>query len=379
MSKYLKSEYLLLLFLIVNMTAENIMLASISKIIFYVVLALSVPICMTNSRTIKKEFKFCPYMFWWILIYIIYQFTVGLKYATTENLVYLVAKITTFCVMLLCIGKNYRFYFEIISKPMGYLIVFLLIIGFNKLGIDGENRAFGFYNGNAGCAIAMIGTACFLFKEGKYSKVEIICLLFCAMCVLLGSSRNSLAMMGILIILRYGASPKLILAGIIGLLAIVFVLPELGFEVSSVNRMIGTFDGRVSIDRDDQREAARWMIGQHPWDGNGFNFVNYGYALSLTELGAHNGYLNVLEQMGYGFGGLWLGILTLGVVKNLKLYKESNIYVRKYLGIMLAILFGANQESYLSGVNQFTTNMLYVSMVVLWMYIYNKKTGKITA
>ena len=379
MSKYLKSEYLLLLFLIVNMTAENIMLASISKIIFYVVLALSVPICMTNSRTIKKEFKFCPYMFWWIMIYILYQFTVGLKYATTENLVYLVAKITTFCVMLLCIGKNYRFYFEIISKPMGYLIVFLLIIGFNKLGIDGENRAFGFYNGNAGCAIAMIGTACFLFKEGKYSKVEIICLLFCAMCVLLGSSRNSLAMMGILIILRYGASPKLILAGIIGLLAIVFVLPELGFEVSSVNRMIGTFDGRVSIDRDDQREAARWMIGQHPWDGNGFNFVNYGYALSLTELGAHNGYLNVLEQMGYGFGGLWLGILTLGVVKNLKLYKESNIYVRKYLGIMLAILFGANQESYLSGVNQFTTNMLYVSMVVLWMYIYNKKTGKITA
>ena len=379
MSKYLKSEYLLLLFLIVNMTAENIMFASISKIIFYVVLALSVPICMTNSRTIKKGFKSCPYMFWWILIYIIYQFTVGLKYATTENLVYLVAKIATFCVMLLSIGKNYRFYFENISKPMGYLIVFLLIIGFNILGINSESRAFGFYNGNAGCAIATIGMASFLFKEGKYSKVEIICLLFCAMCVLLGSSRNSLAMMGILIILRYGASPKLILAGIIGLLAIVFVLPEFGSEVSSVNRMIGTLEGNISIDRDDQREAALWMIEQHPWDGNGFNFANYGYALSLTELGAHNGYLNMLEQMGYGFGGLWLGILTLGVVKNLKLYKESNIYVRKYLGIMLAILFGANQESYLSGVNQFTTNMLYVSMVILWMYIYNKKTGKITA
>lgn len=378
MSKYLKSEYLLLLFLIVNMTAEYIMFASISKMVFYGVLALSMPICMMNLNIIKDGFKQCPYMAWWIIIYIIYQSTVGIKYATTENLIYLLAKITTFCVMLLCIGKNYRFYFEKISKPMGYLVVSLLIIGFNKMGLDSASRAFGFYNGNAGCAIAVIGMACFLFKEGKYSKVEIICLLFCAMCVLLGSSRNSLAMMGILIILRYGASSKLILAGFIGLLAIVFVLPELGFEVSSVNRMIGTFDGRISIDRDDQREAARWMIEQHPWDGNGFNFENYGYALSLTELGAHNGYLNMLEQMGYGFGGLWLGILAIGVLRNLNFYKESNIYVRKYLGIMLAILFGANQESYLSGVNQFTTNMLYLSMVVLWMYSYNKKTGKIT-
>lgn len=379
MSKYLRGDYLLLLFLIVNMTAENIMLASISKIIFYVVLAISVPICMLNINTIKDGFKQCPYMAWWIFIYIVYQFSVGSKYATTENLVYLVAKITTFCVMLLSIGKNYRFYFENISKPMGYLIVFLLIIGFSKLGIDGESRAFGFYNGNAGCAIATIGMASFLFREGKYSKVDIICLLFCGMCVMLGSSRNSLAMMGIMVILRYGASPKLILAGIIGLLAIIFVLPEFGFEATSVNRLMGTFDGSVSIDRDDQREAARWMIEQHPWDGNGFNFVNYGYALSLTELGAHNGYLNVFEQMGYGFGGLWLGVLVLGVLRNLRLYKVDNIYVRKYLGIMLAILFGANQESYLSGVNQFTTNMLYVSMVVLWMYIYNKKTGKITA
>ena len=379
MSKYLKSEYLLLLFLIVNMTAEYIMLASISKMVFYGVLALSIPICMMNLNIIKDGFKKCPYMAWWIIIYIIYQSTVGIQYATTENLIYLVAKIATFCVMLLSIGKNYRFYFENISKPMGYLIVFLLIIGFNKLGIKGESRAFGFYNGNAGCAIAVIGMASFLFREGKYSKVDIICLLFCGMCVMLGSSRNSLAMMGIMVILRFGASTKLILAGVVGLIAVIFVLPEFGFEATSVNRLMGTFDGSVSIDRDDQREAARWMIEQHPWDGNGFNFVNYGYALSLTELGAHNGYLNMLEQMGYGFGGLWLGILTLGVVKNLKLYKESNIYVRKYLGIMLAILFAANQESYLSGVNQFTTNMLYVSMVVLWMYIYNKKTGKITA
>lgn len=375
MSKYLKSEYLLLLFLIVNMTAEYIMFASISKIVFYGVLALSVPICLMNAQTIRQGFKSCPYMLWWILIYIVYQVTVGSKYATTENLVYLVAKIATFCVMVLCIGKNHNFYFEKISKPMGFVILVLLLLGFNSMGLYGDSRSFGFYNGNAGCSIAMIGTACFLFKAGKYTNIEKICLLFCAACVLLGSSRNSLAMLGILIVMRYGASPKLILAGIVGLLAVVFVLPEMGFEVTSVNRLLGTFDGSVSIDRDDQREAARWMIEQHPWDGNGFNFANYGYALELTELGAHNGYLNMLEQMGYGFGGLWLGILALGVLRNLKLYKEDNLYVRKYLGIMLAILFGANQESYLSGVNQFTTNMLYVSMVILWMYSYRKKNN----
>ena len=77
--------------------------------------------------------------------------------------------------------------------------------------------------------------------------------------------------------------------------------------------------------------------------------------------------------MGYAFGGLWLVVLALGVYRNLMLYKEKNLYVRKYIAIMAAILFGANQESYLSGVNQFTTNMLYVSMAILWMYRYKMK------
>lgn len=372
MSKLFKSEYMLLMFLIVNMTAENVMFASLSKVLFYCVLALSVPVCLLNIKTIKEGFRACPYMLLWILIYIVYQLSVGLQYATLDNLIYLVAKITTFSVMLLSIGKDFNLYMVRLSKPMGIIIVLLLLIGFNKVGNSGTH-SFGFYNGNAGCAVAMIGAASFLFKNAKYALWEKFCLVFCLMCVLIGSSRNSLAMLAILVLFRYGASPKLIFAGIVGIIGIVFILPELGFETESVDRLLGTFDGTVSIDRENQREAARWMIEQHPWDGNGFNFQNYGYALDLTDLGAHNGYLNMLEQMGYGFGGLWLVVLALGVYRNLMLYKEKNLYVRKYIAIMAAILFGANQESYLSGVNQFTTNMLYVSMAILWMYRYKMK------
>ena len=54
MSKLFKSEYMLLIFLIVNMTAENIIFASISKTIFYCVLALSVPVCLLNIKIIKE-------------------------------------------------------------------------------------------------------------------------------------------------------------------------------------------------------------------------------------------------------------------------------------------------------------------------------------
>ena len=305
MSKFFKSEYMLLMFLIVNMTAENVMFASLSKVLFYCVLALSVPVCLLNIKTIKEGFRACPYMLLWILIYIVYQLSVGLQYATLDNLIYLVAKITTFSVMLLSIGKDFNLYMVRLSKPMGIIIVLLLLIGFNKVGNSGTH-SFGFYNGNAGCAVAMIGAASFLFKNAKYALWEKFCLVFCLMCVLIGSSRNSLAMLAILVLFRYGASPKLIFAGIVGIIGIVFILPELGFETESVDRLLGTFDGTVSIDRENQREAARWMIEQHPWDGNGFNFQNYGYALDLTDLGAHNGYLNMLEQMGYGFGGLWL-------------------------------------------------------------------------
>lgn len=372
MNNLFKSEYLLLAFLMVNMTAEYAMLAPVSKMLFYVVLALSIPVCLANASAVREGFRACPYLSWWIAIYVIYQFTVGCQYATPENLVYMIAKIATFAVMAMSIGKDFDFYAYRLSKPMGIVIVALLLLGFNGLSYAG-GRSFGFYNGNAGCAVATIGVACFLFKEDAYKKWELFCLLFCIMCVVMGSSRNSLAMLVILLVLRYGISQKLLLVCGLSLVTVVFILPALGVEVSSVNRLLGTFDGTVAMDRDKEREAARWMIAQHQWEGNGFNFKNYGYALQLTKYGAHNGYLNILEQMGIGFGGLWLTVLFIGVWNNLKLYWEDNIYVRKYLGIMLAILFGANQESYLSGVNQFTTNMLYVSMVILWMYRYNQK------
>ncbi len=54
-------KYLLLMFLLVNVTAEYFLLASISKIVFYIVLALSVFVCIGDVKVIRKGLKKCPF------------------------------------------------------------------------------------------------------------------------------------------------------------------------------------------------------------------------------------------------------------------------------------------------------------------------------
>lgn len=360
-------KYLLLMFLLVNMTAEYFLLASISKIVFYIVLALSVFVCSGDVKVIRKGLKKCPFFLWWAMLYIGYQFTVGLNTLNLENVIYVIAKIATFSILLCSIAVHYDYYFQKIYTPLGYIIGILLFVGFNYVSYSGV-RSYGFFNPNAGCSIALIGASCFLFKDKKLNLVEKFILLFCIFCVVAGHSRNTLAMLLILMMFRYKVSPKFIATALFFMFVIIMVLPVIGFELEAVNRMIGTFDGSISIDRENQREAARWMIEQHPWDGNGFNFVNYGYALSLTELGAHNGYLTTFEQMGCLFASIWFLVLLVCLWRIRKLYSVDDLNVKRHFALIVAVLFAAMNEDLFVGVNSFTTNLFYMSLAILSFY-----------
>lgn len=371
MNKYINAKYLFFFFLLVNLTAEYVLFANVSRILFYVILILCVPVLFVNYYNIKRGFYECPYLFIWIAIYCIYQFTVGLKYISFENLTYLIAKITSFCTLIYCVKTDLKFYCEKSFYLLGLVIVFLLILGLIHPCVYGL-KCFGFYNKNAACSIAAVGFACFLFKNTKINKYDVICIFVCILCVLIGGSRNSLAMIIILALIRCNISLKSMLPYMFFIFIILFIMQLSEIHFLAIDRTIGTIKGTVALDREIARKAAFWMISQHPWDGNGFKISNVGDALEMTDLGSHNGYIDIIENMGYGFGGLWLLVLACGIISLKKLLNERKHNIKIHIGITISILFAANHESFLPGVNQFVTNMFYLSFVVLHIYKYTK-------
>ncbi|WP_034538877.1 MULTISPECIES: O-antigen ligase [unclassified Bacteroides] len=255
---------------------------------------------------------------------------------------------------------------------LGIFIGILLFVGFNYVSYSGF-RSYGFFNPNAGSFIALIGASCFLFKDKKLNLVEKIILWFCILCVVTGHSRNTLAMLLIMVLFKYKLSPKLIAVGLFAMLFFVFVLPIIGLEVEAVNRLVGTLDGSISMDREKQRMAALWMIGQHMWDGNGFNFTNYGDAEFLTELGAHNGYLTTFEQMGCLFASIWFVVLFECLWRIRKLYRVDDLNVKRHFALVVAIIFAAMNEDIFVGVNNFTTNFFFMSLAILSFYQQQSK------
>lgn len=178
----------------------------------------------------------------------------------------------------------------------------------------------------------------------------------------------------LIVAVRYGFSFKIIVAGIFFMALILYVLPELGLETTAFERLKGTFDGSVAIDREDERETALKMIAMRPWTGWGYYFVIPSYV--GMNMGAHNGYLTIIENLGYPCGLTAMAFIAIGCLKRLKLFKLKNHALNYCLAIIISTLFAANQESYLVGVNQFTTNYFFVAFVVSGMYKYLGKTAR---
>lgn len=367
-------KYLLLLFLIANMTSEYRLFASVSKVLFYVVLIFSVPYLLRSEVWSSQAKKRFPELSLFIMIYLFAQFFLQMDLFSQANLLYTISKCVVFAIMMLCITNNFEYYFKNSLNIFPYVILILVGLGWFYNRIDSlGSLSFGFVNRNVACTLATAGFAGFLFRSEKLKKIEMLYVAFLFATVLYGGSRNALAMCILIAMVRYGLSFKIVFVGAVGAILITYIFPLMGIEVTAFDRLLGTINGTVSIDREDQREAAWYMISQRPWTGWGYLYSNVGEAAALTEFGAHNGYLNTIENLGWPCGLLLLGSIIWGSFKRLKLYFMQNNTINYHLAIVVSTLFGANQESYLIGVNQCTTNLFFMSFAVLGMYMYQQK------
>lgn len=368
-------KYLLLLLMLVNMTSEYKLLEPVSQEAFYIVFALSILIIFNNpiSKSVKAKF---PELLGMSIIYLIAQFIFQIDLINIPNLLYTISKVAVFCTMIICINYNYDFYLKKIPIILSYLIIILIAVGYlyNTYGIFGTVNL-GFDNRNVACTIATAGFAGFMFIRDKLKFTDYICLIFLFVSILYGGSRNALAMCALIIIIKFGFSLKLIVFMLLLTSIIIWGLPFIGVEATALDRVLGTFDGTIDVDRESVRQIAWQMIELRPWTGWGYRYeiLPSIVASAGVNLNAHNGYLIMIENLGWPCGIAVLLYIVIGSIKRLKLYLKTNRYINYHIAIVISTLFAANQEGYFIGVNQFTTNLFFLSFAVLGVDLYKNK------
>lgn len=373
-------KYLLLLFLIANVTAEYILFMSVSKYLFYAALGLSVLFLLSKDVISQWAVKSCPHIYALTAILVMYQLLFGMESLSYDSATYFAGKIVTFAIMMLCISHNFEFYLKKSILPFSYIILALIVLGWfyhRTGGTSSSYLVFGFSNRNAACAVASIGFAGFLFARESHRKSDYLCMVILFFTILIGGSRNSLAMCILFVIVRYGLSMRMVAVMVLSAILIIFVLPEMGVEINAFNRLVDTVTGNLATDREAQRQGAMMMIQARPITGWGLASQIQGKALEISHYGAHNGYLTLIMYMGLPLGIAFIGTIAWGVLKRFKLYQFHDNVLNYHLAVMVSILFAANQEDYLVGVNQIITNMFFVSFVVTGIYMHYYKHGYI--
>lgn len=373
-------KYLLLIFLIENIAVQTFLLGGYAQPIFYFTLALGFIgiIDMSIFRIINfKKFK---WLYLLGLLYLGYTFLIAPEYVNPKNLQYLIAKIMTFIIIITSLSSNYNFYTNRglfwVMMIIGFFLLYGLLEG-NNMYDDGRGMA-GFTNPNTTGSMGaiLIGILIFYLKNRKWNVFFYFLLFLGLYGVILGGSRSGFLLLGLFIILRYGISFKtLLMTGII-LFTGFYLLDHLGIHAIGMQRVIDTYTGEIGTNRENEVEAARIMIATKPYTGWGFDFENVGAAESVSELGPHNGYLELTEQIGIPLTIIYFLIVLFPLLSNLLIYLKRKIPVSLFPSISISIMVAANYESLFIGVHEFETNLFFfaLAMVSAQNYFFKLKS-----
>lgn len=373
-------KYLLFAFLIENIMAQTSLMGPLANPMFYTFLTLGLVCAMDGqiwNHTAIKEFGWAYAL---MGLYLFYEFFIGIEYINQKTLLYVLAKITTFVIIISGVYYNESFYRGKAIKWLTLTMSFFLLYGLASGGFaDSTGRMLAGYS-NANTAGSMgaviVGMTVFYTRGRKWHLWAAICVFAGMFGVLASGSRAGFLMLGLLVFLRYGINLKTI--GMYAAIIILglFLLPAIGIETVGIQRMFDTYNGTEGTNRDVEREAAEWMISQKPLIGWGYKAQNQGYALKLSMLGAHNGYLETIKQMGYPCAILYFAIVLSTILRGLSLQRKAKMKMTLFLAVVLMYLVKANYESLFVGVHEFGTNLFFFSLAIVSASSYRLASKK---
>lgn len=363
------SQYTLLLLLFSNIASQFIPLNFISNICFYGALILGIIMLFMGNRNLfsSDKIRSSSFLLFCICIYTVYQLTFGFMNMTSESWLYLFAKVFVLFIIYVGIQENFNFYYEKIIPILSFTIAILIIYGsiFSNEIIQGRVTC-GFGNPNSTSAISVIGFAGFLLTYKSPKILYIIGLLICFYGILAGGSRTSFMMCVIALLMKYKISYKTILLFISALFFIIWILPHFGLNTIALTRIIDVFEkGNFTGSREAVRKATWMMIQEHPIIGWGYKSGIQGGASHISKMGSHNGYLDTIKAIGFPFAAILLGYMSFILIKLKVLFFNKEQPTKFHIFLILSILPAALYESYIIGVNQIITNLLFMSIAIL--------------
>lgn len=360
--------------------AQTRLMGAISDILFYPFMFCGLISLMTpetwRATTVRKFH--CLYAL--MAVYVGYEVTFGLDHINGKTLLYLISKLSTFGIIITSINAAEHFYRHkgvlILICSMAFFLCYGMVTGG---GVQSSGRALaGFTNENTAGAMGAltVGMLLFYMKGRKWNIYALFVMLTGFYGVLAGGSRAGFLMLFLLVFLRYGLNLKS--AGVMVLLiaAGIYVLPMIDIETVGLQRMMDTYNGIEGSNREPEREAAKWMIAHRPVSGWGYMATNQGYAASISRLASHNGYLEIIKQMGYPTAIIYFGIIFITIIKCYLATRRNHQHIDLFLALTLMLLVKANYEAAFVGVHEYGTNIFFVAIAMASVNRYHLLTGK---
>lgn len=365
-------KFWLFLFLIGNICAQYKVLTPFSNLFFYPLLGFSIIAILSNCLMVFSFRTISTYKFIYAYIFIlwIYQFTFGLNQTHDDTWMYIIAKTAMLLMTIIAVKKNYTFYHTSFCKYYLFFCVVLIILGLTIFNYAASGRQYlGFGNPNAGGHLASICVAGLLMINPVKNKAWLSrgMMLICLVAVMLSGSRASLGIVIVAILMQYGLSKELVITTVIGFLTLTIILPMTGIQFTAVERFTQTIENQnYSSGREVEREAAILMIRESPWIGNGICTPQTEQAMKISELGSHNTYLDWLKWFGIPLGGILIFFLVVTTLRLFFYYRKTNDeYKRFHLFVVVSTVLVCYFEGFIWGVNEMSNTLFFTSLAVL--------------
>lgn len=365
-------KYILLVFLIENLLVQSSVFG-VSQWIFYAILSTGFFLLFFGGFFRKETYEKCWPLYILPLIYIIYQFTIGYGTISQKTLIYLLAKIVTYVIVVQSVVVDWEYYARKVPMYLATFVVVILFVGMNRFGVSvsDERLLLGFTNANTTSSLSALslGTVIFYWNKRKpllYSIMAISALY----AMLAAGGRNAILMFGIMMFVWTGLEFRRIRLCILMLVFLAFIINIFSMEFAGVSRLTSTISGQMGTNRELEVLASHIMIDEKPITGWGFEAKNVGKAAMLSEFGSHNGYLETIKFMGYPFAIIFFLVLFFATFQQLRNFRNPDNAIRFHLAVLLSHLVGAVFEGLFVGVHEFSTNIIFYSLAVLTTYRY---------
>ena len=286
-----------------------------------------------------------------------------------EAIKFLMSRGLQFSIISVSIYFNYEYYKDKFLNHIVYLVFGIIVFSFLLDPFIFSGRYTGVvWNSNMLAAFTVTAFSILLLKNDKQTKLDSFILFSLLVISLSTGSRLVLVAIGLVLLMKYGFSPRNIFYSVISLVLTLIII-SVNLD-TSLNRFVAQ---SLFNDRLFQYQYAYETFLQKPLFGYGLD--KYAYIdLSLvpshifathTVMGAHNGYLAFFTQYGFLFGAITLFIIFRKSIQLYSYFRNSKDSEKVFLFIIIYTLVASIFETYITGINEFNTILFWFSLAIL--------------